>query len=355
MLAPWSWATPGSVSLPISLAGGLQVDVTVEFESVTNLSLANVGISAAVIDPLDTGLTSRLPSSMVSSPAAFPVLVLIEPPPGVNALSFTGVAVVTLDTVNLPYYENTRLRLFSAHAGGNFRDITDDVSQGSYRVRGSQGEFSEFLIVQDDRINDNVVGAKMAALQTTLTAATLMIDPFLYTTLSGHLADAEVEVLSDDRPAAIVAIDEFIAAIVGASSLDIPSVWAASGGSTNVAGILRSMASSLRFSLGATPCPAAGDYTDADGDLVPDECDNCTMAANPEQCDTDGDGYGNLCDSDLNNNGVVNTVDLGLFKSVFFTADPDADFNCNGVVNVTDLGIMKLNFLAPPGPSGVAP
>ena len=79
------------------------------------------------------------------------------------------------------------------------------------------------------------------------------------------------------------------------------------------------------------------------------------LLVNPDQRDTDADGYGNLCDGDLNNNGVVNFVDLGLMKSVFLSADPDADLNGSGVVNFVDLGLLKGQFLGAPGPSGVAP
>ncbi len=94
---------------------------------------------------------------------------------------------------------------------------------------------------------------------------------------------------------------------------------------------------------------------DADGDGVPDASDNCTLTANPDQRDTNGDGFGNLCDADLNDDGTINAVDLGLFKTVFFTSNADADFNGDGVVNVVDLGVMKAMFFGPPGPSGVAP
>ncbi len=68
--------------------------------------------------------------------------------------------------------------------------------------------------------------------------------------------------------------------------------------------------------------------------------------------DTDGDGFGNLCDADLNNDCIVNAVDLGLFRAVFFTSDPDADFDGDIVVNATDLGRLKLGFFNAPGPSG---
>ncbi|MEM6640810.1 MAG: hypothetical protein AAF610_13015 [Pseudomonadota bacterium] len=95
--------------------------------------------------------------------------------------------------------------------------------------------------------------------------------------------------------------------------------------------------------------------TDSDGDGVPDATDNCTLAANPDQTDSNDDGFGNACDADLNNDNVVNFVDLGLLRGVFFTDDADADFNGDGVVNVLDLGLMRQSFFGPPGPSGVAP
>ncbi len=94
---------------------------------------------------------------------------------------------------------------------------------------------------------------------------------------------------------------------------------------------------------------------DIDGDGVSDAADNCLRVANSDQRDSNGDGFGNLCDADLNNDNVVNVVDLGILRTVFFTADPDADFNGDGVVNVTDLGIMRAGFFAAPGPSGLSP
>ena len=95
---------------------------------------------------------------------------------------------------------------------------------------------------------------------------------------------------------------------------------------------------------------AAAD-TDADG--VVDAQDNCTEVANPGQQDADADNIGNACDTDLNNNCLVTTSDLGLLKAVFFTTDPVADFDSSGFVNAQDLGIMKLYFASPPGPSGL--
>ncbi|MEL7447880.1 MAG: choice-of-anchor Q domain-containing protein [Pseudomonadota bacterium] len=92
---------------------------------------------------------------------------------------------------------------------------------------------------------------------------------------------------------------------------------------------------------------------DTDGDTVPDPMDNCVNVINPDQLDTDADGFGNICDADLDQDCVVNFTDLGLMKSVFFGTDPDADMNGDGAVNFTDLGLMKAAFFSEPGPSGL--
>jgi hypothetical protein len=106
--------------------------------------------------------------------------------------------------------------------------------------------------------------------------------------------------------------------------------------------------------LRGSSCDAA---PDADADGVPDSTDNCTDVANPLQIDSNGDGIGNICDADLNDDCNVNFLDLGIMKSVFFTNDPDADLvgagnsESDGVVNFFDLGKMKELFFQAPGPS----
>lgn len=92
---------------------------------------------------------------------------------------------------------------------------------------------------------------------------------------------------------------------------------------------------------------------DGDMDGIPFNLDNCMLVNNPDQRDSNGDGFGNECDADLNNDCIVNTIDLGLFRSVFFTADADADFNGDGIVNVIDLGRLRTLFFQVPGPSGI--
>ena len=51
-------------------------------------------------------------------------------------------------------------------------------------------------------------------------------------------------------------------------------------------------------------------------------------------------------DADLNDDGAINFVDLGLLKAVIFTADEDADLNGDGSVNFVDLGMMKQSYFS---------
>ena len=92
---------------------------------------------------------------------------------------------------------------------------------------------------------------------------------------------------------------------------------------------------------------------DIDGDLVTDVNDNCVLTPNVVQFDGDNDDFGNRCDADLDGDGTVNVVDLGLLRQRFFTADPAADLNNDGAVNVVDLGLMRVAFFGAPGPTGL--
>ena len=110
------------------------------------------------------------------------------------------------------------------------------------------------------------------------------------------------------------------------------------------------LVSAIALTLGGTQALA----TDTDNDGIVDIQDNCIDQPNPNQSDTDGDLFGNACDADLSNDGIVNFVDLGILRARFFSNDADADFNGDGAVNFIDLGIMRGAFFAPPGPSGSA-
>lgn len=95
--------------------------------------------------------------------------------------------------------------------------------------------------------------------------------------------------------------------------------------------------------------------TDADG--IEDYLDNCTLASNASQVDSDADGYGNRCDGDLNGDQATNAQDYTLFRlqlglpSLAPVFNP-ADINANGVVNAQDYVMFRQLLGKPPGPSG---
>ncbi|MDD2758776.1 MAG: thrombospondin type 3 repeat-containing protein [Methylomonas sp.] len=95
--------------------------------------------------------------------------------------------------------------------------------------------------------------------------------------------------------------------------------------------------------------------TDTDADGVPDFLDNCTLVANANQRDTDGDDYGNICDPDFNQNNVVDPLDLNTFKAKLGQVSPHQDLNGNGIVDPLDLNILKTYLGKAPGPSGLHP
>ncbi len=94
-------------------------------------------------------------------------------------------------------------------------------------------------------------------------------------------------------------------------------------------------------------------FVDNDNDNVLDGVDNCSQARNNGQLDSDGDGYGNLCDGDFDGNCVVGPADYAFMQNALGTNDPNADFNRDGTVDVFDLAIFSSLWRTVPGPSGV--
>ena len=116
-------------------------------------------------------------------------------------------------------------------------------------------------------------------------------------------------------------------------------------------GLRRTTSSAIKHTLTQVIEPA---LLDSDADGVPYALDNCILVPNYDQRDTDGDGYGNLCDADLNNSGeAVNYSDLSVLRTAFNTGNPDADFDGNGLVNYNDLAVFRKLFGKLPGPSGL--
>ncbi len=88
---------------------------------------------------------------------------------------------------------------------------------------------------------------------------------------------------------------------------------------------------------------------DADGDGVPDVLDNCPSQANVDQLDTNGDGHGNPCDPDLDDNGRIDFADLSRWRSAYGGTDMNADLNGDGRIDGNDLPLFRARFLGTPG------
>ena len=89
-------------------------------------------------------------------------------------------------------------------------------------------------------------------------------------------------------------------------------------------------------------CQSAVVDTDQDG--IRDSADNCPSVANADQADLDGDGQGDACDSDIDGDGVANSVDAfprDSTESVDTDGDgignnADTDDDNDGVVDAKD-------------------
>jgi hypothetical protein len=110
---------------------------------------------------------------------------------------------------------------------------------------------------------------------------------------------------------------------------------------------------------------AAG-IADADEDGVADSADNCTAEANPSQLDADGDGCGNACDADFDQNGVAGASDFNALRLCFGQSVPgtgsaedptcaESDADGNAIVGASDFSRLRLAFGGPPGPGAACP
>jgi len=116
-----------------------------------------------------------------------------------------------------------------------------------------------------------------------------------------------------------------------------------------------------------TSCYVPDIRIDTDGDGVENPSDNCIEIPNGEneasnQVDADQDGFGNACDADLDNNGLVTTADatvqLGCAATpvVFSSHDPscaESDLNGDGAVDSSDFALLSSQYSGEPGPSGI--
>lgn len=87
---------------------------------------------------------------------------------------------------------------------------------------------------------------------------------------------------------------------------------------------------------------------DSDSDGVDDRDDNCVCRANANQYDVDGDGIGNACDGDFNQNGAFGSDDYAELQSCFglsvaqYPSCGEHDMNGDGTVGSADFSLWKV-------------
>ncbi|MBC8412839.1 MAG: DUF3466 family protein [Nitrospira sp.] len=114
-------------------------------------------------------------------------------------------------------------------------------------------------------------------------------------------------------------------------------------------------------------CPAVAnmDQADTDGDGIGNVCDNCVERANPDQRDTNSDEddnlyipgrqhYGNICDPDVNNDGIVAINDYIIWRNyagqLVDDSNADMDLDGDGAIWIGDLNVWRMHYGRTPGP-----
>jgi hypothetical protein len=96
-----------------------------------------------------------------------------------------------------------------------------------------------------------------------------------------------------------------------------------------------------------------------DDDGVACAQDNCMELSNAAQIDTDQDGYGNACDPDYDNDGVVGGRDFRALRRAFGSAlgdsryDPAVDSDADDSIGEADFQFFRAHFAQAPGRSGL--
>jgi len=251
-------------------------DVTITFDTPTNLTADELNLSADIVDPNDTTLLSRLGCTLpllgcpITIDPAFPVMITVEPlnvpwlfHTGFESgetiygnLGFQNTYTFEIETSDLACAApavgascmSTAYRLFKAPLNDAFSDISSDILRGSVRARGSGGTFSQFLVASDTRSSLTVELDKELALQDRVLSAALR--DVLRTDLLGLLAEVQVAVLiTQDFTLAIGYLDQLISEIQLNAGTNIANLWSSDHTLVNDAGEMLGLAQSLRFTL----------------------------------------------------------------------------------------------------------
>lgn len=237
-------ASGETATVQVKLLGQSLADVTLSFDDATGLSPASLGVSAQLL-PDASSLVARLPDAQLTQlPQALPLLVTIEPPVN-GGLSFDRTVRVEIHTHLLSYAPGSSFRLFKAERGGDFRDISDEISSGSVRARGTTGGFSQFLILADLRQTGTVVAEKTDWLRDRIDLLPASERP----PFTAHLDAVEASLASGDFAGATTALDLFRARAADRAGNPLDATWQPGSAQPNHAGELISGAATLKFSV----------------------------------------------------------------------------------------------------------
>lgn len=251
-------SSESSIALPVTVtAAGNRADIVIgsgadpiaevslDFEDATGLSPGSLGASAQLVNPVDSGLLARLPdASLTTLPSALPLLITIEPP-ATGGLRFRDTGRMEIHTHALPYSVGSSFRVFKSPLGGAFRDVTDEIAQGSVRARTTYGGFSQFLILVDLRNTGVVVDEKIGWLRQQVAA--LPSDE--RAAFAALLDQAEAAVDAGDHAGALAAIDALRERAQARSGQHLANEWRATRDVENHAGQLVAGARTLAFSV----------------------------------------------------------------------------------------------------------
>lgn len=224
---------------------GLGAELILTFDDATNLSPANLGIRVDLANLLDPVLRGRLPShNLTSLLGSLPLLITVEPRDG-QGFQFSNTVRVEVHTHLLPYTAGSPLRLFRAPLGGQFVDITDEVSPGSVRTRGTTGGFSQFLVLVDLRDTDSVIAQKLAWLRSRADA----LPAAEFAAVDGYLDATAGAISAGNYAGALASLDALRAHVSERAGNGIPNTWTPAIRGNNLAGDLLAGAATLKFSI----------------------------------------------------------------------------------------------------------
>ena len=245
-----SRTSTSQVTLPLPGGGSYTADVTIEFDNPQKLSASCLNVTADILSPTERAdVASRMPVSGLAVDDDFPVRITISPPAGCG-LAFDNQYEIEIHTDDLSFTPYTSpYRLYKAPVGGAFHDITSSVTQGSVRVRGRGGAFSEFVIVGDSTSYASNASAAYDALASELSSTSIASN--VRAPLMAEVTASRTAFNSADYATALADLAPFeddVAAVAGTS---IPNKWqAAPPALDNVTGELMSLSGVLHFYLG---------------------------------------------------------------------------------------------------------